>query len=182
MGEFMIAHSEAAAMLKTAEASRRQSIETHRYRRLSPYFMLWGVTCIFAYGMFAMVRGWFDPGFPLSILGAILGSVALSWAQREQGLGWRVFASLFLVWAFSVALFSILSPDPRQLTAYLPLLFGALVAGFGFWLGARYIVLGLVLAAGSLFGFHQLGDYFHAWMAMVAGGSLLLAGFWLKRA
>ncbi|HJR55143.1 MAG TPA: hypothetical protein VJ798_01080 [Rhizomicrobium sp.] len=179
----MIAHSEAAAMLKTAEASRRHSIETHRYRLLSPYLYLWGVTCIFAYGMFAMVPGWFDPGFPLSILGAILGSVALSMKRgKEQGLGWRVFASFFLVWAFSVALFSILSPDPRQLTAYLPLLFGALITGFGFWLGMRYVVLGLVLGAASLLGFHQLGDYFHAWMAMVAGGSLLLAGFWLQRA
>jgi hypothetical protein len=180
----MIAQNEAAAMLKAAEASRKHSTEIYRYNRFSPYFYIWGGVWTVAFSIIAVNDRLFEPVFPLSIWGAILTSAIFcaTRSKEDRKIGWRVAASFLVIWIFSVASFSLLTPNPRAIAAYFPMLFAAFSAGIGLWIGARYVGVGVLLAAATLFGYHRLGDYFYAWMALFTGGSLLLTGFWLRRA
>jgi hypothetical protein len=43
-------------------------------------------------------------------------------------------------------------------------------------------VTGIALAALTLFGYFEVVTHFDMWMAVVGGGSLILAGIWLRRA
>jgi hypothetical protein len=180
----MIAQNEAAEMLKAADASRKYSTEIYRYNRLSPYFYIWGGAWTVAFCIIAVNDKLFEPVMPLSIWGAILTSAIFSATRNKEDrkTGWRVAASFVVMWIFAVSFFSVLTPNPRAIAAYFPLLFAAFSAGIGLWIGVRYIAIGVLLAAATLFGYHRLGDHFYAWMAIFAGGSLLLTGYWLRRA
>jgi hypothetical protein len=109
---------------------------------------------------------------------------------RSGGLGsanwkaraWRNLAGFGLIFAFSFALFSVMHPHARQVGAYWPLLFGCIYAGAGLWTGTRYVVAGVVLFVATLVGYFFLRDYFFFWMAAFGGGTLILTGFWMRRA
>ena len=58
----------------------------------------------------------------------------------------------------------------------------AIYAAIGLWLGLRYILAGAFMAAATLGAYFFLREYFFFWMALVGGGSLILTGFWLRRA
>lgn len=180
----MIAQNEAAAMLEAAETSRKHSTAIYRYNRFAPYFYIWGGAWTVGFSIAAVSAKLIEPVLPLSIWAAILSSTIFSAVRREEDrkIGWRVAASFLIMWIFAVALFSVLTPDTIKIAAYFPLLFAAFSAGIGLWIGARYIVIGALLAAATLFGYHRLGGYFYAWMALFAGGSLLVTGYWLRRA
>jgi len=122
------------AQSEAAEASRKHSTEIYRYNRFSPYFYIWG---------------------------AILTSAIFSATRSKEGrkTGWRVAASFVVMWIFAVSVFSVLPPNPRALAAYFPLLLAAFSAGIGLWIGVRYIAIGVLLAAATLFGYRRLGDH-----------------------
>jgi hypothetical protein len=129
-----------------------------------------------------MWLGWWWMG--LGLMGAVI-SVVIGRNQnaRRAGASWRMDALFLIVWLFSAALFAMLHPsNGLQVGAYFPLLFAAIYAAIGLWMGLRYILVGVFMAVATLAAYFYLRDYFFHWMALVGGGSLLLTGLWMRRA
>ena len=125
---------------------------------------------------------WWWPG--LAVAGA-LASMAIGRTQgrRNSKSGARFGLLFVIIWLFVAAIFAVLAPrSTLQVGAFFPLLFAAIYAAIGLWLGLRYILVGAFMAAATLIAFFFLRDVFFFWMAPVGGGSLLLTGFWLRQA
>jgi hypothetical protein len=50
----------------------------------------------------------------------------------------------------------------------------------GLWLGRFFIFLGLSVTTLTVIGYFWSGDWFPLWMALVSGGGLIAAGWWLR--
>ncbi len=70
----------------------------------------------------------------------------------------------------------------RQVDAFISLFFAFAYAIGGVWGGWRLMAIGLVAAAGILFGYFALHQHFYLWMGVVGGGALLAGGLWLRKA
>jgi hypothetical protein len=187
----VISAEQAAQALKDADATARRSAEAYNYSKSAPYCFLWGIIWLLGYGAEAL----FPPGHPawtwlnwwwsgLSITGAAI-SVAIGSTRkaRRPGHSWRMTTLFLIIWLFSIALFAVLHPkDSMQIGAFFPLLFAAIYAAIGLWMGLRYILVGVFMAAATLGAFFFLPAYFYHWMALVGGGSLLLTGYWMRQA
>ncbi len=174
--------NEAAQSLREATVIQKRSAEVYGYSLCAPYFFIWGLVWVAGYAGQALAparTGWIWPG---SVLAGILATVVAGKMQKMRP-HWRVGAAFGLIFAFSCALFAVIPPrNDLQAGAYWPLLFAALYAGVGLWFGTRYMIVGAILAAAALGGYFFLPGIFFLWMALVGGGSLILTGFWLRRA
>jgi hypothetical protein len=183
----MISAEQAADALKEVHAAERRSAEAYSYSLSAPYCFVWGTVWLLGYGAEALIPagswlGWWWMG--LSMAGAA-ASVMIGRIQnaRRPGQSWRTGMLFLIIWLFTVALFAVLHPRaPLQVGAYFPLLFAAIYAAIGLWLGLRYILIGMFMAAATLGAFFLLREYFFHWMALVGGGSLLLTGYWMRQA
>lgn len=186
---------DAASALADIEQARSRSVELHLYKGLAPHFLLWGVIWMIAYGATDLLPHaanyvW-GTAVPLGLVGGLLigratarraGGPAQGAARgrRYQRQFWGLAAILA---AFAFAIFAVLRPtDGRQVAAFWPLLMAAIYSALGLWIGTRLLVTGIALAVLTLGGFFLLPAHFILWMALVGGGALLLAGFWLRSA
>ena len=64
--------------------------------------------------------------------------------------------------------------------AIIPLLIAWSYVIMGLWLGARFLVAGLVVAAVTLGGYFYWPEHFCGLMAVVGGGTLIVTGLWLQ--
>jgi len=71
--------------------------------------------------------------------------------------------------------------NARQVAAFIPLLVAVTYVLRGIWSGIRYVGLGIAVSAFTLLGFFLVKDHFFLWMAVVGGGSLILASIWFRR-
>ena len=106
---------------------------------------------------------------------------------------WRIGGLWWLTFAFGWIWFLILDPasfrDPaengilisRQMWAYGVSLAMFVYIVMGLWIGRLYVVTGLAVTVFTLVGLLWLGDWYWLWCAVFGGGTLLLAGFWLRR-
>jgi hypothetical protein len=84
--------------------------------------------------------------------------------------------------AFLPAMFAVLGPlSGRQNNAFISLFFAFTYMASGAWLGTRMFVTGLITALAVLVGFFLVTEHYFLWMAVCGGGSLLLAGIWLRK-
>jgi hypothetical protein len=116
-------------------------------------------------------------------MGGTLATIAwtVMHPSRRNSRSWRIFGVFAVLWIFSYALFAVFPPSPLKIAAYWPLVFSALYCGTGLWLGLRYLLAGLFLAAATLGGYFLLREHFYLWMAAAGGGTLLVTGFWLRQ-
>jgi hypothetical protein len=187
----MINAEQASDALKQAAATERRSADAYNYDQSAPYCFIWGAVWLLGYGAEALIPrtnpywvwlGWWWLG--LSLAGA-LASLAIGRRQnaRRSGKSWRMGALFLILWLFTFALFAVLHPrNHLQIGAYFPLLFAAIYAAIGLWLGLRYILVGVFMAVVTLCAYFYLREYFFLWMALAGGGSLLLTGLWMRRA
>jgi len=175
--------NEAAAVLKTADATERHSAEIYWYSRSAPHFFLWGAAWMMGYLGCALRSDLFDTIMPIAIWSGVAGSLIISLMGRgsRNYNSRRIAAAFAVMWIFTYALFAIFPPNPLKIGAYFPLLFSALYAGVGLWLGLRYVVAAVFLATATLGGYFLMRDHFFAWMAFAGGGILILTGIWLRR-
>jgi hypothetical protein len=189
--ETLLNAQQAAQALKEAGAAERRSAEAYSYSQSAPYCFVWGAVWLLGYGAEALIPssqpasvwlGWWWMG--LTLTGAAI-SVAIGRLQnmRRPGRSWRTGMLFLIIWLFTLALFAVLHPkNSLQVGAYFPLLFSAIYAAIGLWLGLRYILVGLFLAVATLGAYFLMREYFFHWMALVGGGSLLLTGLWMRQA
>ncbi|HKU63712.1 MAG TPA: hypothetical protein VJQ06_01515 [Rhizomicrobium sp.] len=183
----MLSAEQAAQALKEAAAAERRSANAYHYDQSAPYCFLWGIVWLLGYGAQALFPpgpwlGWWWMG--LSMTGAVVSTViGRRQNVRRPGKSWRTGVLFGIIWLFTIALFAVLHPkNPLQIGAYFPLLFAAIYAALGLWMGLRYILVGVFMAVSTLGAYFYMREYFFHWMALVGGGSLLLTGLWMRRA
>jgi hypothetical protein len=172
---------DAAAALLDIEQVQARSATLHGYRRAAPHFMIWGVLWVVGYTLndfLPMHTGaiW----TVVTPLGVVAGLVAMRGSQT--GLGWQYGAAIAAVGAFFFAAIAVMWPvNDRQVAAFIPLFVALMYALRGIWSGPRYLIAGVCVGVLTLVGFFLLKQHFFLWMAGVGGGSLILAGVWLRR-
>ena len=186
----MISAEQASNALKEAAAAEQRSRNAYSYSQSAPHCFVWGVVWLLGYGAEALIPH-AHPGWPwlgwwwngLTMAGAVV-SILIGRRQnvRRPGMSWRIGALFGIMWVFTIALFAVLHPSHDfQVGAYFPLLFAAIYAAMGLWMGLRYILVGVFMAVATLGAYYYLREYFFHWMALVGGGSLFLTGFWMRR-
>lgn len=165
----------------------------------APILMLWGLIWIIGYSIthFAPEQA----GVAWMIL-VFTGALSSWWAgvklqspvkspnDAKIGLFWLVLFAYAIAWLF------LLAPDglPRgqewatqhpftekQIGAFfatVPMF--AYVVG-GLWLSRFFVWLGLFVTLLTFLGYYLLHDYFNLWMAFTGGGSLFVAGLYMRR-
>jgi hypothetical protein len=187
----MISAEQASQALKAAAAAEHRSRAAYSYSQSAPHCFVWGAVWFLGYGAEALGPLAHLPGIwvgwwwmALTFAGAAASIVmGRRQASRNGRPTWR-FGSLFLIiWLYFFASFSVLHPhSDQEVGAFIPLLFAAIYAAIGLWLGMRYILVGAFVAAATLGAYFFLREYFFFWMALVGGGSLVLTGLWLRQA
>lgn len=189
---------QAAESLKEIERTQRRSAEAQEYAYASPQFILWGLVWVAGYGGSYLLPDYGFVGainwlwFGLVVIG-VVGSHVLGRRRyrdltsqaraRGKAIGLRWGLTMFVFYAFIVAVFVVMRPrNPMVAGAFIPLLIAALYCIWGIWQGLRFLYAGIALAALTLGGWLYLPDArFLLWMAAVGGGSLILAGLWLRK-
>jgi hypothetical protein len=176
---------EAAESLAQAEQSGRRSAELYHYSRAAPHFMLWGAIQVVGYCgtyLYPQYSNWLWAVLILAggIGGAIINQQCPNKDARPQA--WRSTAVVFIALVFVLGTYSIMWPvHGRQLAVYPALLMGAIYCAVGLWVGLRYIVTGAVVFAAALTAYFTIQDAsILLVMAVIGGGSMILAGFWFR--
>lgn len=105
---------------------------------------------------------------------------------RIGGLWWLTFA---FGWIWFLILDPISFKNPatdgmmisRQMWAYGVSLAMFVYVVMGLWIGRLYVVTGLAVTLFTLTGLLWLGDWYWLWCAITGGGTLLVAGYLLRR-
>jgi hypothetical protein len=186
-----LSSKEAKAHLSEAESAGRRSAQLYGYRKASPHLMLWGAIWVLGYGGTALSPHYANLIWAVLVLagvagGAWIGRCSATWGWGEAGRSpksWRMVSLAAIAVFFVMATYSIMWPvHGAQVAAYPALITGTVYAAVGLWTGVRYVVTGILVVALTLFGFYHLQEYILWWLAVVGGGSMMLAGFWFRTA
>ncbi len=94
----------------------------------------------------------------------------------------RVITIGLAMWAYFPAMLLIVGPlSPRQVNAFISLFWALTYMVAGAWIGLRLTIIGAVTAVAIVVGYVFVKEHFPLWMAVFGGGSLILAGLWLRK-
>jgi hypothetical protein len=177
-----LSKDEAAERLREVEATGAASARLFGYSASAPYFVLWGLVWVGGYAFGALQPELRNAGWMVGIAVGTLGSALLGrrWSGGGTAAG-RSIALSVVIAVFFVLVATMAQLKPRQMDAFVPLVFAAAYMIAGIWAGARYVVCGVVVAAATVAGYYLAGDAFGLWMAVVGGGTLLLTGLWMRK-
>jgi hypothetical protein len=177
---------QAALALKEAGKTEKRSAAIYRYQRAAPYLLMWGIIWIVGYGgsdLAPRFAGWLWIGLLLIALGV---SMTIGRHADPVHLGpranWRYSIAFVAIWCFFGATYAVMGPvSPLQQGAFPPLVVALGYVLTGLWVGPRFVMAGVVVAALTLGGFFYLPQHFLLWEGFVGGGALILAGLWFRR-
>lgn len=190
-----ISPEQAAAALRDIDDTSARSRRLSAYAQGSPYFFLWGIIWIVGYLATALAPGAANTAWLFLWAAGIAGGVLIA-RRRARLAGWdaeeaasrkrfsrRLLTSWLVLIVFWMATYAILQPHAvNQFSAFPALLMGAVYAFVGvIWL-PRYLPVGLIVMAATVFGYFYLVPWFAYWLALVGGAGLLLTGVWLRKA
>jgi hypothetical protein len=181
-----IGPNEAHTALVDIESVARKVRQSSWYRLASTSIMLWGFLVALGYcaTQFVPKSG---PSIWLAVNGAgVIATVALK-AQGARASGQSfdargliailMFFGFGLIWSRLLGKFGVRESDAFWPTLFM---FGYVVAGL--WLGPALVVIGLAITALTIAGYLWIDAWFDLYLALVAGGGLMLCGFWMRRA
>ena len=178
-----VSPQEAAQALEAIASTESRSATLRGYRGAAPHLLLWGLLWAVGYGLTELMPQRAGAIWSVIVVVGIAAGTLMMFRKADRSDAWRFAAVWATLVVFCAATFAIMPPtDGRQVAAFVPLVIAATYVTAGIWFGSRYVVAGLAVAALTLGGFFLLREYFLLWMAVVGGGALLLAGFWLSRA
>ena len=179
-----LSSEEAAKSLSQAEQARKRSSELYFYHRSSPHLILWGTIWVIGYGGTGLFPSYSDYLWDALV---VIGVACGFWISRCRGStagpkAWRLVALAVIIIFFVSATYRIMQPHlGRQFCAYPALITGSVYMAMGLWSGLRYVVTGVAVVALTLFGFYFIEPHLYFfWMAVVGGGSMILAGLWFR--
>jgi hypothetical protein len=181
-----LTHQDAAEALRLAEAAEARSDMLRGYQSTASHLILWGAVYAVAYALsyFRPAQaGW---GWVVLIALGSLGSTVIGARDRpdrQSGRAALIIPTLMATFfVFIVATSAIMQPqDPRQMGAFVPLVVAVCYVVLGLGAGSRITLAGVALGALTLVGYFAFPSIFMLWMAVVAGGTLVLSGLWLRR-
>ncbi len=193
-----------AARASLAEIDRiaTQTRQTIAWSCATPLLILWGVIWVIGFSATQFFPSW---AFRLWIgldLAGIVSTVLLAGPFRNapikgiyHGLGsmslaWLALLAYGALWAALLCPWELL--HQAGWAAYAPLLgrkmaaFSSTICMFGYvvmglWLGRFFLWLGLLVTATTLVGYYFAGNYFFLWMGVTGGGSLIVAGVFIRK-
>lgn len=182
-----ISPDQAQQALRDIAATERRSFEAYGYKAAAPFLILWGLIWVVGYAV-ADLKPEFSGTVWIAL--AAVGSIGsfLLGARQSRGseslkFDWRIAFTWLTGIVFFTALFAIMAPvDGRQMGAIFPLFIGTSYVVLGIWIGMRFVLAGLLIAALTLFGFYYVDQHFALWMAVLGGGTLTATGLWLRSA
>ncbi|HEY6456856.1 MAG TPA: hypothetical protein VIY90_16395 [Steroidobacteraceae bacterium] len=190
-----ISRQDAELALASVERADRRMDTLRAYRDFAPFLQLWGAVWFIAN---AATDFWPRQISKIWWLATGIGSVVTAcivvWqARRRLHLGLyspekgrrigRGFVMLGItILAYFASMHLVLGRfDARQSNAFNSLFWAFVYMAAGAWLGARLFFTGVVAVVAIVVGYLYIHEHFALWMAFFAGGSLMLAGFWLRR-
>ena len=188
-----ISRDEAAESLKNIEQAQSRSFTAYGYKSAAPFFFIWGAVWMIGYSAGDLWpaydnRVWIGLLLIAFIASGIVGRRAgrqdtPEGRARNRRIGLRMVATWMSVFVFIGVVMTVMHPKtPEQAAAFVPLLVAAAYTILGIWMGVRFVVAGIAIAALTLGGFYFLQPHFQLWMAAVGGSTLILTGLWLRRA
>ena len=180
-----------SALRDIARAQRRLGIFSG-YRYAAPHLWMWGLIWIAGYGatdLMPQVAGWI--WLVLNVggmaIGIAIGRHQMRTEARMRGepdgdvTSMRMIGISVAIVIFIFATFDMLRQQtPAQFGAFPVLLMGLLYALAGLWAGLRWSIVGLVLSAVSMLGYHFIVQHYMLWLGAAGGGTLILSGFWMR--
>lgn len=190
-----LSRQDASAALEDIAHADRRVREYKGYRDASPFLLLWGAIWLVANAVTGFAPAYAERTWLAGVVVGTLATTALvvrqSLRRQRQNLytpsqraeiGRRASMIGATLMCFFATMLTVLAPlSPMQNNAFLSLFWAFAYMASGAWLGTRMFVAGLLTAAATLAGYLFLQDHYFIWMAFVGGGSLILAGLWLRK-
>lgn len=190
-----VSRQDASAALDAMESAERRARERIGYREASPYLILWGLVWFFANAAGDLPPAARQLAWPVAATLGVLITIGMiflqmrhradmerSTAAQRAVAGRRIFMLGITIGAYFPAMFAVFGDlTGRQVNAFISLFWAFAYMAAGAWLGLRMFITGLVMMVAILAGYLFIDAYFQLWMAFVGGGSLLLAGLWLRK-
>jgi hypothetical protein len=173
---------EAAQALRDIEAAETRSRVAYGYLVGGSYLILWGVIWVVCYSLVDLRPGEIAWIWLAGCAVGVTGSVILG-RQRHEHRSWRSVVIPLSYVVFTFTTLQILQPrNVREVSAVIALVVALayVQAGILRW-GDRIALIGAAVAALTLIGYWAIPLHFMLYMAIVGGGSLILAGVWLRR-
>jgi hypothetical protein len=186
---------DASAALDEIDSAERRARERIGYREASPFLILWGLVWFFANAAGDLLTDYDQYAWPVAATVGVLVTFALIFLQQRRRTsahqstpvqqavaGRRMFMLGIAICGYFPAMFTVLGElTGRQQNAFISLFWAFAYMAAGAWLGMRMFITGVVMAVAILVGYLFIDPHFQLWMAFVGGGSLLLAGLWLRK-
>ena len=177
----MIERGDAAAALAAVDDARRRAGELRSYAQAGGTLILWGAIWLVC-NLLSQFFPWGAMSWPVGIVAGVAGSVLRG--RRPSGENsWRLGLSILTVANFFALLMVVVGVhDPLTTNAAISLTVAAAYVLAGIWAGARFALVGLVLAALVAVGWFGDRGHLYLWLGLGGGGALILSGWWLRRA
>lgn len=182
---------QAADSLKEIERTERRSAAARVYANASPFLLMWGVVWVVGYSVSDLAPRHANGLWALLLVAGFAGSALLGRQRARHGdphpgfsrrAGPRFLATYIAFTLFIAATYALFgNARPEVQAAYVPMIVALAYSVWGIWVGARFLVTGIAVAALTMGGFFFLHEHFLLWMAFVGGGALILAGLWLRK-
>jgi hypothetical protein len=185
-----ISPGQAAAALEDIAQTEQRTRVAGGYAVASPYLILWGLVWTAGYVGCALLPSeqWGLVWLPGVLVGAV-GSGMFGQRTRRTGRGTQGGSfGQAAVMAVTIALFfgSVFYVfRPSDLLPYL--VFPALVVGLVYTLAGtlahlpRFAAIGAAIFVATMAGYFAAPQFMAWWIALVAGGGLILGGLWLRK-
>jgi hypothetical protein len=178
--------TEAAATLVDIELIARRVKQSSWYRSASTTIIAWGVLIALGFSASHLAPR-SAPVIWLTINAVgVVATAALNARlarKREEGFDARGLIAILLFFGFGLLWSQVLGRfGAREMSAFWPTLFMFGYAVAGLWLGRAFVVIGLLITALTMAGYVWIDRWFDLYLALVAGGGLILCGLWMRRA
>jgi hypothetical protein len=193
----VVSRDEAVASLKEIQRAGQKMGRLKSYSHSAPHFIIWGLVWVIANSATDLLPapgpgGWAWPaclvlGAIASFVTGLLTSPKRSDSALEAGAGMQYgsrFGVLAAVFFFFFLCLFIIHPLPnmRVGNAVVSIFFPFIYMAVGVFAGWRLFAIGAVTAALIMIGWLYIHEHLFLWMGVVAGGSLILGGLWLRKA
>jgi hypothetical protein len=179
-----IGPSEAAAALIDIESIARKVKQSSWYRLTSTMMMLWGILVALGYAASQLApQSWLLIWSAVNGVGIVAAVAFMAYDARARGQSFdaRSVIAILLFFGFGLLWTRLLGRfGARESDAFWPTLFMFGYAVAGLWLGRALVAIGLAISTLVIGGYLWIGEWFELYLALVAGGGLILCGLWMR--